>query len=50
MRKLNAILVGLEKVNPSSYGGWDGNCPGCELDVDNIYKILRALSWNFKDC
>lgn len=39
-----AILVGLKKVNPATYGGWTGEngCWGCELDVDNMQRILDA--------
>lgn len=48
MRRLNAILVGLDRVNPSSYGGWNGDCPGCEVDVDNLYKILAKLGYSIK--
>jgi len=45
MPKAVAVLVGLRKVNPAKYGGWDGanGCWGCELDVDNIERILQPL-------
>lgn len=45
MRKLSAILVGLESVDPNAYGGWDGACPGCELDVDNMANVLCPLGY-----
>lgn len=48
MRKLNAILVGLENVNPDFYYGWDGYCSGCELDVDNIHAILKPLGYSIQ--
>ncbi len=44
----SALLVGLKSVDPSAYGGWDGQngCWGCELDVDNINNIISPLSFN----
>jgi hypothetical protein len=37
-------LVGLKAVDPAAYGGWDGQngCWGCELDADNVSRILRS--------
>jgi len=42
-----AILVGLRQVSTAAYGGWDGRngCEGCELDVDNMGKILTPLGY-----
>jgi metacaspase-1 len=42
-----AVLVGLRKVNPARYRGWDGTggCWGCELDVDNVERILQPLGY-----
>lgn len=31
-----AVLAGLTRVNPEAYGGWDGACPGCDLDVKGM--------------
>jgi len=28
------VAVGLTKLNPSYWDGWDGDCPGADLDVD----------------
>ncbi len=44
MAKGIALLVGLRKVDPDKYGGWNGEngCWGCELDVDNMERILAA--------
>lgn len=38
-----ALLVGLKRVDPSAYDGWTGEngCWGCELDVDNVRRILE---------
>lgn len=45
-----ALLVGLKSVDPSAYGGWDGRngCYGCELDVDNIERIIQPLGYQGK--
>ncbi len=42
MGKGFALLVGLKKINPNLHNGWTGEngCWGCELDVDNIERIL----------
>jgi len=47
MPKALAVLVGLRKVNPAKYDGWDGTngCWGCELDVDNVERILQPLKF-----
>ncbi len=44
MAKGVALLVGLRKVDPDQYNGWDGEngCWGCELDVDNMERILTT--------
>ncbi len=45
-----AILVGLSQVSTDAYGGWDGRngCEGCELDVDNVEKILAPLGYEIQ--
>lgn len=47
MTKSLAVLVGLRKVDPAKYQGWDGanGCWGCELDVDNVERILQPLGY-----
>lgn len=47
MKMLRSLLVGLKSVDPQAYGGWDGRsgCLGCELDVDNIARILDPLEY-----
>ncbi len=39
-----ALLVGLKNVDPNQYNGWNGEngCWGCEIDVDNVNRILMA--------
>ena len=48
MAKGEALLVGLKGVDPTCYNGWDGTagCWGCELDVDNVERILKPLGYN----
>jgi hypothetical protein len=45
-----ALLVGLKSVDSSAYGGWDGQngCYGCELDVDNVERIVQPLGYKTK--
>ena len=47
MAKGYALLVGLKSVDPIKYGGWDGSngCWGCELDVDNMERLLGHLGF-----
>jgi len=46
----HALLVGLKSVDPTTYNGWDGTagCWGCELDVDNIDRILNGVGYQTK--
>ena len=50
MAKASALLVGLKSVDPTAYGGWDGTngCWGCELDVDNMERLLTPLGYQIK--
>jgi hypothetical protein len=47
MQTALAVIVGLRKVNPAKYHGWDGanGCWGCELDADNVERILKPLGY-----
>jgi hypothetical protein len=47
MARASALLVGLKRVDPTAYNGWDGTggCWGCELDVDNMQRILTPLGY-----
>ncbi|MCK6592386.1 MAG: caspase family protein [Polyangiaceae bacterium] len=42
-----AVLAGLSRVDAAAYGGWTGEngCWGCELDVDNMMKIMAPLGF-----
>jgi hypothetical protein len=50
MAKGHALLVGLRRVDPQAYGGWSGEngCYGCELDVDNVARILTPLNYTIQ--
>ncbi len=36
-----AIIVSLTKVDPNMYGGWNGDCPGCDIDGQRMVKASR---------
>jgi hypothetical protein len=40
-----ALCFGLTKVDPARYNGWDGDCPGCDLDAKRIYKLFESYGW-----
>lgn len=35
-----AVTVGLTKVDPAKWGGWDGDCPGADLDEARIRNYV----------
>lgn len=39
--KRAALVVGLTSVDPASYGGWNGECPGCDVDADVIALLCK---------
>lgn len=45
-----ALLVGLKSVDSTCYNGWTGEngCWGCELDVDNMGRILTPLGYDVR--
>ncbi|MCP4344283.1 MAG: caspase family protein [Desulfobacterales bacterium] len=45
-----SLLTGLKSVNPIAYNGWNGTtgCWGCELDVDNMARILKSQGFQVK--
>lgn len=51
MPRGHALLVGLKSVDPLNYGGWDGTggCWGCELDVDNLHRILDSQGFSIAE-
>jgi hypothetical protein len=36
-----AVVVGLTAVDPRAYGGWDGACPGCDVDASAFALLCR---------
>lgn len=36
-----AVVLGLTAVNPDRYGGWNGACPGCDVDADVFGLLCR---------
>jgi len=40
-RKLHALVIGLNNVDPSAYGGWQGNLIGPEKDVERVAASLE---------
>lgn len=41
-RSRTGVIFGLTKVIPKFYQGWDGECPGCDVDAGLAELILRA--------
>jgi hypothetical protein len=37
-----AVAVGMTYVDPASYGGWDGACPGANRDAAKFSALLRS--------
>jgi len=37
-----ALVVGYTHVDPAAYGGWDGDCPGCDVDAEVAALRLQA--------
>ena len=47
MKRL-AICLGITRVDPTSpaYGGWDGDCPGCDRDAARVATIAHDRGFN----
>jgi hypothetical protein len=41
-----ALAIGLNKVDPDHYGGWDGQLYGCEPDADDMQGIAASQGLN----
>lgn len=37
-----AVIVGLTRVDPKRYGGWNGDCPGCDIDARRLRDFYEA--------
>jgi hypothetical protein len=42
----HALAIGLNKVNPAHYGGWDGELSGCEPDARDMQAIAQSQGLN----
>lgn len=40
-----SIHYGLDKLNPASYGGWEGVLPGCVLDAIRMHDLAKKLGY-----
>lgn len=45
MKRL-AICIGLTKVNPGAYDGWDGECPGCDRDAARFATLCHDAGFD----
>jgi len=36
-----AVVVSLTEVDPDAYGGWDGDCPGTDVDGDVFAELCK---------
>ena len=41
MPKGHALVIGINRVNPSHYAGWDGALKVCEADANKITAYLK---------
>lgn len=37
-----AVCIGLTAVNPDGYDGWDGDCPGCDVDAKGLNQYFLS--------
>lgn len=35
-----AVCIGLTQVDPNGYQGWNGDCPGCDIDAKGMYSLF----------
>jgi hypothetical protein len=43
-----AICIGLTAVDPASYNGWAGDCPGCDVDAKSLYGLFSKDGFSVK--
>lgn len=36
-----AVVAGLTAVDPKTYGGWSGACPGCDVDSETFFAMCE---------
>jgi hypothetical protein len=44
-----AVNCGLTKVDPSAYYGWEGNCPGCDVDASTMSLLCREQGYQIAE-
>jgi hypothetical protein len=44
----HALAIGLNKVNPAYYGGWEGELSGCEPDANDMRTIAQSQGLKVK--
>lgn len=37
----HAVCAGLTRLDPAAYDGWDGECPGCDIDARGLGKLCE---------
>lgn len=40
------VCIGLTKVLPSAYDGWNGDCPGCDIDSQSMFDLQAATGFD----
>jgi metacaspase-1 len=45
MAKGRSLHIGLNSVDPSAYGGWDGQLKACEADANDMAAIAEGLGY-----
>lgn len=40
------LAFGLTKVDPAHYQGWNGDCPGCDLDAERMVALFKKYGWD----
>lgn len=46
MTRRLALCLGLTRVNPAAYGGWDGDCPGCDRDAARFAALCHDAGFD----
>lgn len=46
MTKRLAICLGLTKLDPGAYGGWPGDCPGCDRDAARFATLCHDVGFD----
>jgi len=42
-----AICLGLTRLDPAGYDGWDGECPGCDVDAAKFAHLCHDAGFDF---